>query len=162
MPTIEALALVTNQGSARLAEVLASGKSFRVDHFVLGSNGHTVADPSLAISPDPTRTGCYCGPLGADIESISTAGGCSFYGPVDEVTFASPTCPVFRCVADPGDATGAVSSLCLLGTIVYSPVPGDPEVGTQFLFAITFFPLKFRTPLYTLEHEVHSVLYRYY
>tara|TARA_R100001132_G_C3273017_1_gene95042 strand:- start:1435 stop:1911 length:477 start_codon:yes stop_codon:yes gene_type:complete len=154
MPTVEALALVTNQGKARIAEMLATGKSFVVDSFVLGSNGHSPADPTLALTPDPTRTGCYCGPVGSVVEAITTVGGCSFADSVDSVSFASLSCPVFTCTAGAGEATGAVSSLCLIGTVVYSPTIGDPEIGTQFLFAIANFPLKFKTPTDTFEYEV--------
>jgi len=142
MPTIEALALVTNQGKARIADMLATGKSFVVDTFVVGSNGHDPIDPSFALTPDPARTGCYCGPLGAPVEAITTAGGCSYAGTVSSVSFASPTCPVYHVEILPGDATGAVSSLCLLGRIVYPS--GDPEIGTTFLFAVANFPLKFK------------------
>lgn len=154
MPSIEALALVTNQGKARIAEMLATGKSFVVDHFVIGANGHDPADPTLAITPDPSRTGCYCGPVGAPVESLTTAGGCSLLDVIDGVSFASLSCPVFTAIVQPGEATGAVSSLCLLGTVVYSPIPGDPEIGVRFLFAIANFPLKFKTPTDRFQYEV--------
>jgi len=154
MATIDALALVTNQGKARIAEMLATGKSFVVDSFVVGSNGHDLVDPTIAVTPDPTRTGCYCGPEGTLVDSITTAGGCSFADSISSVTFASLSCPVFECVVGPGDATGAVSSLCLLGTVVYSPTIGDPEVGTQFLFAIANFPIKYKIPTDNFVYEV--------
>ena len=142
MPTIEALALVTNQVKARIADMLTTGKSFVVDTFVIGSNGHDPIDPSFALTPDPARTGCYCGPFGAPTEAITTAGGCSLAGAISSFTFASPTCPVFHVEVAPGLATGAVSSLCLLGRIVYPTA--DPEFGTEFLFAVANFPLKFK------------------
>lgn len=154
MPSIEALALVTNQGKARIAEMLATGKSFVVDTFVVGAAGHDPSDPTLALTPDPTRTGCYCGSAATPIEAITTAGGCAFVDTVDSVSFASLSCPVFEAIVAPGEATGAVSSLCLLGTIVYSPIIGDPEVGTQFLFAIANFPLKFKIPADNFVYEV--------
>jgi len=154
MPAIEALAIVTNQGKARIADMLATGKSFVVDTFVVGANGHDAVDPTLAITPDPARTGCYCGPLGASAESITVAGGCSLVDTIDAVSFASFSCPVFTASVEPGEATGAVSSLCLLGTVVYSPIPGDPEIGTQFLFAIANFPLRFKTPTDRFVYEV--------
>lgn len=134
--------------------MLATGKSFVVDTFVIGSNGHDLVDPTLAVTPDPTRTGCYCGPVGTPVEALTTAGGCSFVDLIDGVSFASLTCPVFLCSLLPGEATGAVSSLCLLGTIVYSPVVGDPEIGTKFLFAIANFPLKYKIPSDRFDYEV--------
>jgi len=154
MPTIEALALITTQGKARMAEALATGKSFVVDTFVVGANGHDPTDPSLALTPDPSRTGCYCGPLGSSVEGITVSSGCSLVDTIDSVSFASVSCPVFTASVEPGEATGAVSSLCLLGTIVYSPTPGDPEIGLRFLFAIANFPLKFKTPSERFVYEV--------
>lgn len=152
MPTIEALALVTNQGKARIADGLATGKSFVVDTFVVGSNGHDPLDPSFALTPDPARAGCYCGPLGAPAESITTAGGCAYSSVVSSVSFASLTCPVFHLDIPPGSATGAVSSVCLLGKIVYPT--GDPEFGTYFLFAVANFPLKFKTATDRFVYDV--------
>lgn len=158
MPTIEALALVTNQGKARIASMLATGKSFVVDTFVIGSNGHDPADPTLALTPDPARTGCYCGPLGAPAESISVLGGCSLVDTIDAVSFASFSCPVFTAVVAPGEATGAVSSVCLLGTVSYSPIPGDPEIGLKFVFAIANFPLKYKVPGDRFTYEIFCQL----
>lgn len=154
MPTIDALALVTNQGKARMAEHLATGKSFVVDTFVIGSNGHDPADPTLAVTPDPARTGCYCGPVGVPAEAISVSGGCALVDTIDGVSFASFSCPVFTASVEAGEATGAVSSVCLLGTIVYSPIPGDPEIGLKFLFAIANFPLKYKIPSDRFVYEI--------
>ena len=149
MATIEALALITNQGKARIAEMLATGKSFVVDTFVIGANGHDSVDPTLAITPDPGRTGCYCG-----TEAITVADGCALVDTIDAVSFASASCPVFTPSVEPGEATGAVSSVCLLGTVVYSPTPGDPEIGLKFLFAIANFPVKYKTPVDRFLYEI--------
>lgn len=152
MPSIEAVALVTSQGKARIAEMLATGKSFIVDTFVVGSNGHDLVDPTLAVTPDPSRTGCYCGTLGSVVESISEVGGCSLVEAIDGVSFTNFACPVFTATIPVGVATGAVSSVCLLGTVVY-PVD-DPEVGLKFLFAIANFPLKIKTPSDRFQYEI--------
>lgn len=149
MATFEALALVTNSGKARMAELIASGKSFAVDRFVVGDQGHDDTDNTIAITPDPAKSGCYCAP-----ESITVVGGCLYEGLISSVSFASTTCPVFTVELAKGQATGVVSSICLLGTVVYSPIANDPELGTQFLFAITNFPIKVKIPL---ERFVYNI-----
>ena len=141
MANFEALGIMTDEGRARLAEMIATGKSFKVDRYVVGDQGHDSTDPTLAITPDPSRTGCYC-----SSESITVSGGCVFEDLIDGVSYASSTCPIFEVVLEKGEATGVVSSICLLGTITYSPNPLDPEIGTQFLFAIVNFPLKTKIP----------------
>ena len=149
MATFEALAVVTNSGKARMAELIASGKSFMVDRFVVGDQGHDDTDNTIALTPDPARTGCYCAP-----ESITVSGGCLFEGLIADTTFTSTTCPVFTVVLAKGQATGVISSVCLLGTVVYSPTPNDPEVGQQFLFAIANFPIKVKIPNERFEYKI--------
>jgi len=141
MATFESLCVVTNEGKARIAQLLATGKSFKVDAFVIGDKGHDPVNPMFAITPDPTRTGCYC-----TSEGIEISDGCIFVGVVPPPAFASATCPVFTVMLEKGEATGVVSSICLLGTIVYSPIPLDPEVGTSFLFAVANFPMRVKLP----------------
>lgn len=60
MSTFEALAVMSDEGRARLAEMIATGKSFVIDRFVVGDQGHDDVDNTTAITPDPTRSGCYC------------------------------------------------------------------------------------------------------
>ena len=127
---------------------LITGKSFVVDRFVVGDAGHDPLDPTLAITPDPSRDGCYC-----SVPAIDVAGGCIFADVVDEV-IESATCPVFRCILGPGEATGVVTSICLIATIVYSPDPLDPEIGTQFCFAIANYPFRAKAPGDTFEFEI--------
>jgi hypothetical protein len=141
MANFEAIAIVTNSGKARIANLLATGKSFVIDRFVVGDQGHDPIDNTIALTPDPARSGCYC-----SSESITVVGGCKYEGLVSDVTFNNSTCPVFHLEIEPGVATGTISSVCLIGTIVYSPTVGDPEIGTQFLFAIANFPIKVKTP----------------
>jgi hypothetical protein len=141
MATFEALALVTDSGKARIAQLTATGKAFKVDRFVIGANGHDPIDNTIAITPDPSRTDCYCSPA-----AITVASGCIFEGLISSVTYTSQSCPVYQVELAKGQATGIVSSVCLLGTIVYSPTPNDPELGTRFLFAITNLPIKVKLP----------------
>jgi hypothetical protein len=82
------------------------------------------------------------------------AEGCSYEGLIVGVSFNSTTCPVFKIVLSPGQATGVISSLCLLGTVVYSPIVNDPEVGTRFSFAVTNFPYKVKIPAERYEYNI--------
>jgi hypothetical protein len=145
----EALALVTDSGKARMAQLIATGKSFKVERFVIGDQGHDPLDPTIALTPDPSKAGCYCSP-----ESLTVAEGCSYEGLIVGVSFNSTTCPVFKIVLSPGQATGVISSLCLLGTVVYSPIVNDPEVGTRFSFAVTNFPYKVKIPAERYEYNI--------
>ena len=149
MSTFEALAIVTNSGKARMAQLIAEGKAFKVDRFVIGDQGHDPTDNTIALTPDPARTGCYCSP-----EGNTVAGGCVYEGLIYSTSFNSSTCPVFKIILAKGQATGVVSSVCLLGTIVYSPTPNDPEIGTQFLYAIANFPIKVKIPNERFEYNV--------
>lgn len=137
----EALALISNTGRAKMGQLIATGKSFVVNRFVVGDQGHDSADPTIATTPDAAKTGCYCSP-----ESITVAGGCVYEGLISNISYVNATCPVFTVELAEGQATGVVSSICLIGTVVYSPIPGDPEVGTNFLFAVTNFPMRTKIP----------------
>jgi len=133
VPGGEVLALVTNEGKSRIAEMLAIGKSFKVDTFRLGDGGFDPNDPTIALTPDPNATDVYGTPGGVLTKDI------------DSVTFQTPTCPVFVCIAEKGEGTGPIGSLALMGTIVYSPIPGDPEIGLKFVFAISTRPMVIKT-----------------
>jgi hypothetical protein len=132
-----AVAQLTNLARQRLAQALATGKSFVVDRFVVGSGGHDVLDPTIALTPDPTAVIC---PL-------------TTFGPklVTSATLVSPFCPQFVCDLAGDEAVGPISDICLLGTIIYSPIPNDPELNTQFLFAQANTPLRVK-----LDDEVLS------
>jgi hypothetical protein len=149
MAVFEALAVVTNSGKARMAELLASGKSFAVDRFVVGDQGHDTSDNTIALTPDPARSGCYCAP-----EGITVSEGCNYEGLITSIAFNSTTCPVFKVILAKNQATGVISSICLLGTIVYSPIPNDPEIGTQFLYAIANLPYKVKIPQERFEYNI--------
>lgn len=151
MATFESLALVSNTGKARMAQLLATGKSFKIDRFVVGDQGHDPIDPTIALTPDPGKAGCYCSP-----EAITEVDGCAYEGLINSVNFASETCPVFNIILPKQQATGVISSICLIGTIVYSPEVGDPEVGTHFLFATANFPLKVKTPNERFEYDISA------
>jgi hypothetical protein len=74
--------------------------------------------------------------------------------PIDAATLISQFCPEFTCRLAPNEAIASLSNICLIGTVIYSPLPGDPDVGTQFLFAIGNFPLRVKTDVESIEMRV--------
>jgi len=134
------IATITDLGRQRLASSLITGKSFQIDQFSLGSGGHDPLDPSTALTPDPSVTACPSVVFGPE--------------PVDASTLISQFCPEFTCILAPNEGIAPLSNICLIGTIIYSPLPGDPDVGTTFLFAIGNFPLRVKTDTESLEFRV--------
>ena len=69
------------------------------------------------------------------------------FGPkvLDSSVLISAFCPQFTCKLLNSEAVGELSNVGLIATMVYSPIPSDPVVGTQFLFAIGNFPLRVKT-----------------
>ena len=132
-----------------MAQLIASGKSFQVDRFVVGDQGHDPIDLTIALIPDPAKAGCYCSP-----ESLTVASGCSYEGLITNISFNSTTCPIFNIVLAKGQATGVVTSICLVGTVVYSPIPNDPELGTRFSFAVANFPYNIKIPGARYEYNL--------
>jgi len=118
------IAVVTNEAKRRIAEMWISGKSYQVKYFAVSSGGHDPNDPTIALAIDPAAT--------------TMPGAPPIFGPepIDEITLSSDFCPVFKCNIEPGEVVGIVSSVALYAEIVYSPVAGDPEVGSTFLFAV--------------------------
>lgn len=127
----EIKALITDEARRRTAESWATGKSFQVIGFALGNAGHDPLDPTAAVAPDPGAMECQAVVFGPK--------ACSGF------TFANDFCPVFECVLDYGEAVTLFSSVCLIAQIVYSPVPGDPELNDTFLFAVANFPQRPKT-----------------
>jgi hypothetical protein len=134
------IATVTDIGRQKLASSVITGKSFQIDQFSVGSGGHDPLDPSTALTPDSTVTDCPSIVFGPE--------------PVDAATLVSEFCPEFTARLAPSEAIAALSNICLIGTIIYSPLSGDPEVGTTFLFAVGNFPLRVKTDVETLEFRV--------
>jgi len=134
------IATVTDVGRQKLASALITGKSFQIDQFSVGSGGHDPLDPSTALTPDPAVTTCPSVVFGPE--------------PVDAATLVSQFCPEFTCRLTPSEAVSSLSNICLIGTIIYSPLAGDPDVGTTFLFAVGNFPLRVKTDTESLEFRV--------
>lgn len=124
------LATVTNVGASREAQKLETGKSFRITHFEIGSEGHDPGDPLVALVPDPGTT--------------ETAGRVFGPEPIDDLGYLSATCPYWTCIVESGEANGALfSSISLIATIVYNGTDPVDEVGRTFVYAVANFP---RTP----------------
>jgi hypothetical protein len=131
----DVLAVVLTQAKIRMAQMLETGKSFKITHFAVSAEGHDPADPTIALTPDPADTTC-------DGVIFTKA-----FVPAD-VTYLSPTCPSWACNLLPGDVTGAVSQICLIGTVEYCPDVLDPECvapNTTFVVAKGNMPLKIIT-----------------
>ena len=124
---------ITDQGRQRIADLLATGKSFKITKFSVSDGGHSISDPTVALAPNPAAIVCP--------ESTFS------FGPVtiNAVSLVSAFCPQFTCILGTGDANAPLSSICLLGTIESSPIIDDPDVGEDFLFSIGNFPLKVKT-----------------
>jgi hypothetical protein len=122
----EIKALRTDEARRRIAEMETTGKNFKVVGFQLGNAGHDPLDPTTALAPDPSAT---------EVAS-------SVFGPkeVASFTYANDSCPVWECVVEPGEGVTLYSSIGLLAQILSSPVPGDAEVDTTFLFALAHLP----------------------
>jgi len=140
------IATVTDQAKQRIAQMLRDGKSFQVSHFRVSDGGHVPAQPTESIAPDPAATDC------------PTAG--FTFGPVSisSTSLISPFCPQFVAQLLSGDANHGLSSICLIATIVYSPVTDDPDVGNTFLFAVANHPLKSKTAADTFTYLVQIQL----
>lgn len=138
--SFEVKALMTDEARRRIAEQWATGKSFVVVGFSLGAAGHDPLDPSTPLAPDPATT---------TLEDV-------VFGPkaVSSFTFASDTCPVFECFLDFSEAVAEFSSVGLLAQITSSPIPGDPELNSTFLFAVSNFAKRPKTDLEQLTINV--------
>jgi len=136
------IATVTDQGRQRIAEQLKTGKSFQVSKFSVSDGGHSVGDPTVALAPDPAAISCVFNTFQ--------------YGPVaiNAATLVSAFCPQFTCILGTGEANAPLSSICLIATIVYSPIVDDPDVGEDFLFAVGNYPLKVKTASDTFQYAV--------
>lgn len=114
-----------------------SGRGFQVKSFVVGNGGADLGDPTVALSPDPSVTvlpNQTFGPKALQQNNPPYSG-----------VLITPFCPQFTGLLDFSEANGPLSNVGLLAEIVYSPIPGDPLVGTTFLFALGNRPLITKT-----------------
>jgi hypothetical protein len=130
-------ALLTDEARRRRAESSQIGKAFVVVGFSLGNAGHDPLDPTTALTPDPAMT------TPASV----------VFGPksVSGFSNANDACPIWECVVGPGEGVTLFSSVYLIAQILSSPIPGDPEVGTTFLYAIYNMPQRPKFDVETLQ-----------
>lgn len=128
MASISIIATLTDIGRHRIADSTISGRGFQIVKFVVGQGGHDPADDEIPLTPSP---------------GVSTLPGQTF-GPKDLVMLnppytgilVTPFCPQFTAVLDFTEANGPLSNIGLIGRIISSPIPGDPLLNTEFLYAI--------------------------
>ena len=121
------IATITDGARTNFANMLAVGRAFTITDFVTGEGGHDTGDPAVALTPDPTVTTL---PLQS-------------FGPktVTSKTLISPFCVEYLCDLDLLEAVGPLSNIGLIATFTFSPIVGDPLVGTSYLFSLGNFPL---------------------
>jgi len=125
------IATITDTARSKFAEMLQMGRSFTITEFVTGEGGHDTGDPAIALTPDPTAT----------ILPLQS------FGPktITSKLLISPFCVEYLTNLDPLEAVGPLSNVGLIARFTYSPIGGDPLLGTSFLFAIANFPLIVKT-----------------
>jgi len=125
------IATITDTARSKFAEMLQMGRSFTITEFVTGEGGHDTGDPAIALTPDPTAT----------ILPLQS------FGPktITSKSLISPFCVEYLTNLDPLEAVGPLSNVGLIARFTYSPIGGDPLLGTSFLFAIANFPLIVKT-----------------
>jgi hypothetical protein len=125
------IATITDTARSKFAEMLQMGRSFTITDFVTGEGGHDTGDPAIALTPDPTAT----------ILPLQS------FGPktITSKTLISPFCVEYLTSLDSLEAVGPLSNVGLIARFTYSPIGGDPLIGTSFLFAIANFPLIVKT-----------------
>lgn len=137
MAAISIIAAVTQIGRNRIADMTVSGRGFQIVKFVVGSGGHDPGDPNIALSPDPTVTTLPDQTFGP---KLLVQNNPPFTG-----VLITPFCPQFTATLDFTEANGELSNIGLIARIVYSPIGGDPLVGSEFLFAVGNRPLIVKT-----------------
>ncbi len=136
-------ATLTNTAKFRYADVGVTGKSFTVTHFAVDSAGHDLGDPETALTPNPADVVCPGSP--------------PIFGPhpIDAKSIVSAYCDQYQCVLEESEAVASISNICLIATIIFSPIPDDPEVGSTFLYAVGNMPLRVK---FSGERHIYNVL----
>lgn len=123
--SFEAKSLITTVAKQHTARSWAYGTSFRVKYFVTSAGGHDPSDPTTALAPDAAAL---------------TIPGTILFGPeaIDDIEWASITCPTYVCTLELGEFTGELSSVGLIAEFVYVDAsdPDPPLVGDQFLYCV--------------------------
>jgi hypothetical protein len=134
---ISVIAALTELGRHHIADMTISGRGFQITKFVVGSGGHDSGDPTVPLTPSPTVIALPDQTFGPKLLVVPAA---PYTG-----TLVTPFCPQFTALLDYTEANGSISNYGLIAQVVYSPIPGDPLLGTEFLFAHGNTPLKEKT-----------------
>lgn len=141
---ITVLAALTDRGRAAFADATVTGSAFVVDQFKVGSGGHDVGNPIVALTPDTSLS---------DIPAIT-------FGPEPIDSASLPTdlfTPEFLCVLQQNEAVGELSNVGLFATFVSAGTNPDITVGETFLFAIGNFPLRVNVDTEVVEFTVSVI-----
>lgn len=114
MASISVIAVVTEIGRNRIADMLISGRKFQIVKFVVGQGGHDTGDPSVPLTPNPSATvmpGQTFGPKPLTITNVPYTG-----------TLPTPFCAEFSALLDYTEANGPISDIGLIGKILDSPI----------------------------------------
>lgn len=140
---ITVLAAITDRGRAAFADLIVNGTAFVVNQFEVGSGGHDVGNPIVALTPDTSLV---------ELPSLT-------FGPepIDDAGFLEDLfTPEFLCSIQQNEAVGELSNIALLATYVSAPT--NPSlVGTTFLFAIGNFPLRVKVDTEVIEFRVSVI-----
>jgi hypothetical protein len=144
MASVSVIAALTDEGSRRIADMTISGRGFQITEFVVGKGGHDSGDPTVALTPNRT----------VSVLPLQTFGPKALVSPAPGQTgiLVTAFCPQFTGLLDLNEANGELSNIGLIGTINHPP--GDPLVGTKFLFAIGNRPLVVKTDSDQLQINV--------
>ena len=132
------IATITDTARTHFANMLQMGRSFTITDFTTGSGGHDPGDVVVSLTPNPAVTSLPSQSFGP--KAISTK------------TLISPFCVEYLAELELLEAVGPLSNVGLLATFTYSPISGDPLIGTTFLFAVANSPLSVKT-----DSELRSV-----
>lgn len=141
--SITVLAAITERGRSAFADLTVNGTSFIVNLFEVGSGGHDVGNPIVALTPDVSL---------AELPNLT-------FGPepIDESSLTEDIfTPEFLCILQQNEAVGELSNIGLLATFI--DAPADPSLeGTTFLFAIGNFPLRAKVDTEVVEFTVSVI-----
>ena len=136
----EIIATITDKGRSAIADMLDSGLSFTITHFVTGGGGHDTSDPQVPLTPDPA--------------SITMPN--QTFGPklLAQKIKVNQFCNRYVGFLDYNEAVGNLSNYGLVAQYIYSPNPNDPLIGQTFLYAVGNSPLIVKTDAETREINI--------
>lgn len=146
MPFIESTsdveARLTNQGRDNLASLVLGEMAFELSSFQVGRGGYVLANPVKVDPIDPALT-ALIDPVGTRRSFVS----------VEQPIGDNVVAPVCRLPVNDTDVEFGLGELGIYATyLVHDTQPA--LVGTEFLFAVSHFPLVGKTPSHTFVWRV--------